>query len=91
MAKKAQKPSARLNKINRLRESSIFVELSFSDDGKKLQGLIFRPQNEDAEKIMSDLMDGEIRGLEYCEPQNIKMVGGGQSCYHFAISKPNAD
>ena len=77
---------ARSNRISRLRKSSIFAELSFSDDGKKLCGVVLRAQNEDAEKVMDDIMMGRIKGLEYCEAKSIKMTAGGGDTHCFVIS-----
>lgn len=82
MAKKRDKRN--LNNV----DLNIKAVPSFDKSGKRILGLVLKAQDSRSEEVLNDILDGKIKGLEYCEDKRIKMTAGGGDTYCFVISEP---
>ena len=62
---------------------NVKASLEFAKEAKKITivAITLLAQNDNDEGILSDVMDGKIKGLEYCEEKKIKAVAGGGNVY----------
>ncbi|MBI2627137.1 MAG: hypothetical protein HYW77_02745 [Parcubacteria group bacterium] len=67
---------------------NIKAMLSFDKSGERILCLILEAQDSQSEEILSDILNGKIKGLEYCKDKRIKMAAGGGNTYCFVISEP---
>ena len=66
------------------REVVVKTKLLFNERG--LYGFILEGTSNTGRKVLSALMDGDIKGLEYCEEKVIVPYAGGSGEYWIAFT-----
>ncbi|HEY4474513.1 MAG TPA: hypothetical protein VJC06_01155 [Candidatus Paceibacterota bacterium] len=60
------------------------AELVFNNG--RFDGFILRASSDSERKLIDDLMNGTVPGLEYCENKKIRPFAGGDGAYLLKVS-----
>lgn len=81
MAKSKGKSSGLLKKPANYGKLEFRASLEFTLRPKRLYAITLEATNEKGIDFVEELMDGKIKGLEYCEIKTIKAIAGGAGSY----------